>query len=203
MEQIATFMGHTKKTHAEFYRLPQDLFQTAKVAKILLLMEKGRGKEFKGKSLNEIELQKDVYYSSESEIEDEEDEATPLSETALKRATASTSMQEDENNIFNTQNAIENIKRKKSVTKRNSDLNKELDINNKKTKSEGNKKSGRLPWTEAQKKLVLNHFKKHIKNKVTPKKHECEELIVSHKDILGSKDWVRVKTLVYNTFRMA
>ncbi|KAK9674796.1 hypothetical protein QE152_g40846, partial [Popillia japonica] len=37
MEQIATFMGHTKKTHAEFYRLPQDMYQTAKVAKIQVL----------------------------------------------------------------------------------------------------------------------------------------------------------------------
>ncbi|KAK9736426.1 hypothetical protein QE152_g12493 [Popillia japonica] len=71
MEQIATFMGHTKKTHEEFYRLPQDIYQTAKVAKILLLLEKGRGNEFKGKKLSEIELNNDVYYSSESENEDE------------------------------------------------------------------------------------------------------------------------------------
>ncbi|CAH0558564.1 unnamed protein product [Brassicogethes aeneus] len=75
MEQIATFMGHTKKTHLEFYRLPQDIYQTAKVAKVLLLLEKGRGKEFKGKSLNEIELDTNVYCSeSETDIEEEEDE---------------------------------------------------------------------------------------------------------------------------------
>ncbi|KAI4468041.1 hypothetical protein MML48_2g00008999 [Holotrichia oblita] len=42
MEQTATFMGHTKKTHLSIlnFRLPQDIFQTAKVAKILLLLEK-------------------------------------------------------------------------------------------------------------------------------------------------------------------
>ncbi|XP_050507304.1 uncharacterized protein LOC126884966 [Diabrotica virgifera virgifera] len=49
MEQIATFMGHTKKTHTEFNRLPQDIYQTAKVAKILLLMEKGKGNRYRGK----------------------------------------------------------------------------------------------------------------------------------------------------------
>ncbi|KAJ8945785.1 hypothetical protein NQ314_009054 [Rhamnusium bicolor] len=48
-------------------RLPQDIYQTAKVAKVLLLLEKGKGKEFRGKNLSEIELDKDVYYSSESE----------------------------------------------------------------------------------------------------------------------------------------
>ncbi|KAL1492521.1 hypothetical protein ABEB36_010762 [Hypothenemus hampei] len=75
IEQVATFMGHTKKTHEEFYRLPQDIFQTAKVAKVLLLLEKGRGHEFKGKSLTDIELQKDVYYSSEDENQETDEES--------------------------------------------------------------------------------------------------------------------------------
>ncbi|CAH1380921.1 unnamed protein product, partial [Tenebrio molitor] len=41
MEQVATFMGHTKKTHEQFYRMPQEVFQTAKIAKLLLMMERG------------------------------------------------------------------------------------------------------------------------------------------------------------------
>ncbi|KAJ8911356.1 hypothetical protein NQ315_011649 [Exocentrus adspersus] len=85
MDQVATFMGHTRKTHSEFYRLPQDIFQTAKVAKVLLLLEKGKGQEFQGKSLNDIHLEKEMYYSSESEIESDEGEAIPLSERALSR----------------------------------------------------------------------------------------------------------------------
>lgn len=52
------------------FRLPQDMYQTAKVAKILLLMEKGRGDQFKGKHLNEIEIENEIYHSSESDDEE-------------------------------------------------------------------------------------------------------------------------------------
>ncbi|RZB40649.1 hypothetical protein BDFB_013977, partial [Asbolus verrucosus] len=90
MEQITTFMGHTKKKkkHAEFYRLPQDIYQTAEVATVLLLLEKGKGQQFKGKRLNDIELERNIYYSSESESEDD---SIPLSERVLKHASASSS----------------------------------------------------------------------------------------------------------------
>ncbi|XP_074039699.1 uncharacterized protein isoform X2 [Leptinotarsa decemlineata] len=40
-EQFAQFMGHTEKTHNDYYRLPQDIYQTAKISKLLLLMERG------------------------------------------------------------------------------------------------------------------------------------------------------------------
>ncbi|CAG9814234.1 unnamed protein product [Phaedon cochleariae] len=58
-EQVASFMGHTKKTHEEFYRLPQDVFQTAKIAKLLLMMDKGEGANFKGRTLEEIDIHLD------------------------------------------------------------------------------------------------------------------------------------------------
>ncbi|KAH1009977.1 hypothetical protein HUJ05_004342 [Dendroctonus ponderosae] len=68
-------------TRLDTYGLPQDIYQTAKVAKVLLLLEKGRGKEFKGKNLNEIELEKDIYYSSESEEDIAEEEQTVKKQT--------------------------------------------------------------------------------------------------------------------------
>ncbi|XP_074039978.1 uncharacterized protein isoform X2 [Leptinotarsa decemlineata] len=58
-EQVASFMGHTKKTHEEFYRLAQDVFQTAKIAKLLLMMDKGEGADFKEKTLEEIDIHLD------------------------------------------------------------------------------------------------------------------------------------------------
>ncbi|KAH1001414.1 hypothetical protein HUJ04_005440 [Dendroctonus ponderosae] len=70
-----------KSTAREKPTLPQDIYQTAKVAKVLLLLEKGRGKEFKGKNLNEIELEKDIYYSSESEEDIAEEEQTVKKQT--------------------------------------------------------------------------------------------------------------------------
>ncbi|KAJ8941089.1 hypothetical protein NQ314_010494 [Rhamnusium bicolor] len=84
MEQVATFMGHTKKTHAQFYRLPQDIYQTAKVVKVLLLLEKGKGKEFHGKNLEEINLDKD-YYDSDVSCEEDKNEVDNTTEKRKRR----------------------------------------------------------------------------------------------------------------------
>ncbi|KAK4882326.1 hypothetical protein RN001_005645 [Aquatica leii] len=57
LEQLATFMGHTIGIHRQSYRLPDDVYQTSKIAKILLLLEKGDVGQFKGKTLDEIDVQ--------------------------------------------------------------------------------------------------------------------------------------------------
>lgn len=46
--------------------MPQDIYQIAKVAKVLLLLEKGNSKDYRGKTLNEKQLEKDIYYSDSS-----------------------------------------------------------------------------------------------------------------------------------------
>ncbi|XP_046402981.1 uncharacterized protein LOC124168756 [Ischnura elegans] len=56
IEQLATFMGHTAGIHKQSYRLPDDVYQAAKISKILLLMEKGEAADFKGKNLDEIDI---------------------------------------------------------------------------------------------------------------------------------------------------
>ncbi|XP_033211646.1 uncharacterized protein LOC117169394 isoform X1 [Belonocnema kinseyi] len=67
MKQFSKFMGHTEKTHAEFYELPVDIYQTAKVSKLLLTMEKGSlPVEHQGKSLAEIDFDADLEYADES-----------------------------------------------------------------------------------------------------------------------------------------
>ncbi|XP_050517458.1 uncharacterized protein LOC126892068 [Diabrotica virgifera virgifera] len=69
MEQFATFMGHTKKTHESYYRLPQDLYQTAKVAKLLIAVNSGQVAKYKGKSLDEITLSDNESLLDETEAE--------------------------------------------------------------------------------------------------------------------------------------
>ncbi|XP_074031301.1 uncharacterized protein isoform X2 [Leptinotarsa decemlineata] len=66
-EQFAQFMGHTEKTHNDYYRLPQDIYQTAKISKLLLLMERGVD-IYKGKSLHEIDI------NPQEELAEEESE---------------------------------------------------------------------------------------------------------------------------------
>lgn len=79
-------------------------------------------------------------------------------------------------------------------TQRKSDNNLLKNKNNKKT-------SGRVRWSDHEKKLVLEYFKEHTRNKVTPKKEECEDFLKVKGEKMINKDWVRIKTFVYNFFR--
>lgn len=54
------------------HRLPQDLYQTAKISKLLLLMEKGADK-YKGKSLNEIDVNPETEFAEEENSDKEDD----------------------------------------------------------------------------------------------------------------------------------
>lgn len=75
VEQLATFMGHTLNVHNKDYRLPDDVFQAAKIAKLLLLMERGEAGKYKGKCLEEIDLN----LEENIDIEDsDEDNIRPL-----------------------------------------------------------------------------------------------------------------------------
>lgn len=57
MEQLSKFMGHTLKTHCNVYRMSDNIYQTAKVSKLLLLMMEGGAENFKGKRLDEIDIE--------------------------------------------------------------------------------------------------------------------------------------------------
>ncbi|KAG5899432.1 hypothetical protein JTB14_033623 [Gonioctena quinquepunctata] len=73
LEQLSTFMGHTSDVHKQAYRLPDDVYQTAKISKLLLLMEKGEASQFKGKTLDEINLNLEEAIIEDSDSEPEED----------------------------------------------------------------------------------------------------------------------------------
>ncbi|KAG5877457.1 hypothetical protein JTB14_024990 [Gonioctena quinquepunctata] len=170
MEQIARFMGHTEKTHREFYRLTEDTYQTAKVAKVLLLLNAGKGNEFKGKSLNEIEVDQEVVDIFEDNISEED-----IDESSSRGITS-----------YDTSDVSEITEHRVKSPKEN--------ISNSKTHR-------RIRWSDAEKKLVFKFFKKNIEKKKAPKKGECLDFIRLNKSFMES-DWLRIKTLVYNTYRL-
>lgn len=57
LDILTDFLGHDVRVHREFYRMPQETLQVAKVSKLLLAMEKGVLSEQRGKSLDEIEVE--------------------------------------------------------------------------------------------------------------------------------------------------
>ncbi|KAL3290346.1 hypothetical protein HHI36_023690 [Cryptolaemus montrouzieri] len=68
LEQFANFMGHTRKTHETYYRLPQDIYQTAKVSKLLLAINSGKGSFFNKINLDDIDIT-DIECSNSEEEE--------------------------------------------------------------------------------------------------------------------------------------
>ncbi|XP_033116898.1 uncharacterized protein LOC117116888 [Anneissia japonica] len=71
LDLLATYMGHDVRVYREFYILPECTLQLAKVSKLLILIEKGEISDFKGKSLDEIEIPLDA--SSEGEEDTSKD----------------------------------------------------------------------------------------------------------------------------------
>lgn len=64
MEQLSKFMGHTLKTHCDVYRMSDNMYQTAKVSKLLILMTQGGAEQFVGKNLEEINFDLDPVYEN-------------------------------------------------------------------------------------------------------------------------------------------
>ena len=56
LDVIAQFMGHNIKIHRDYYRLPSELLQTAKVAKLLLAIETGQQERLTGQSLDDVHI---------------------------------------------------------------------------------------------------------------------------------------------------
>ncbi|CAG4939638.1 unnamed protein product [Colias eurytheme] len=171
LEQLATFMGHTLSVHKNNYRLPSDIYQTAKISKLLLLMEDGKADEFQGKSLDEIELNMD------EEVIGDEIENQEVVDMEIEEAGPSQNI---------------NLNRQEQIASTSSQV---LTYN-----ASAKKKRTLVPWTNEQKNVVTKYFKDHIKHKKPPKRAECDQLKNNHPTLLHNKDWVKIKVFIQNIY---
>lgn len=166
VEQLANFMGHTEGIHRGEYRLPDDVYQTAKVCKLLLMMESGTAAQYKGKKLTDINL------NMEEDLTLGDDEDNHLDYLVNEHEHPDTSFSEVTTPEPLSKNTKKPLQQKRQL----------------------------IPWTSEQKKIVMSFFKNHIRNNKPPKKHECEELIHLHKEILHNKSWLKIKVYVQNQY---
>jgi hypothetical protein len=221
IDQLANFMGHTLGIHKNFYRLPDDVHQTAKIAKLLFLMEQGQGKEFKGKKLDDIEIST----SEEVEVNLEEDDNNPddpepfendvieLSNPEPRR----TSKRGKISNLlaqFPDKSLISATTSSSQNTCEAEDANEDLDEPRYEKKSvetdkdkdeivkepERKKRRQLVPWTEEQKIATRKYFKNHIKNRIPPKKSEVENLM-KETGLFANKTWAVIKVFVQNSYK--
>ncbi|XP_048004340.1 uncharacterized protein LOC125240489 [Leguminivora glycinivorella] len=164
MEQLASFMGHTLSVHKQNYRLPDDVYQTAKISKLLFLMESGKADIYKGQSLDDIDLNlEEEILGDNIQNEDILDFAMEELDSAEKPLTDSTTTVTQPTPSCST------------------------------TICQPKKKRILVPWTSEQKNVVLKYFATHIKRKTPPKRHECNSLKNQHPDLLSNKDWLKIK----------
>ncbi|XP_062608302.1 uncharacterized protein LOC134270140 [Saccostrea cucullata] len=166
---LATFLGHDIKTHREYYRLPEEAIQVAKVSKLLLTLERGELALQKGLSLDEIEvdLEEEIVMNEEEEV-DEDDEDQGIHTEDMDETGASIPTLSDEVPEVHVH---------------------ELHTHTKK----------RVPWSIPEKKVVLNHFKKTILLGRLPGKKDIEDLIkADKKSILTNRSWKNIKDFIRN-----
>ena len=71
MQWLANHMDHELHTHRGFYRPHESTFEIDKVSRILMTVDSGEARKYKGKSLNEISLE-DISFKSAEVGSDEE-----------------------------------------------------------------------------------------------------------------------------------
>ena len=59
LDILANFLGHDIRVHRQFYRLPEETVQLAKVSKILLNMDKGTTSHLAGRTLDELSIEQE------------------------------------------------------------------------------------------------------------------------------------------------
>ena len=56
LDMWESFMGHDFRIHKEFYRIPEQALQAAKISKLLFGLERGMITSFAGKSLDKVSV---------------------------------------------------------------------------------------------------------------------------------------------------
>lgn len=64
------------------------------------------------------------------------------------------------------------------------------------------KKGVRKRWDVQQKKIMEKYFQKYIRKKQAPSKSDCLKFKEKYPKLFADRDWVTIKTFVYNCYRI-
>lgn len=187
---LSDIMGHIEQVHNNFYRLPDEVFQGARISKLLLLMLKGETHKYAGKTLNEIDVVGDFDISSDEENED--------GNLIAKRK---------DSELENTRNIDKDtVENKRDVDKSEvnehvtEEIKKKIDRSSSENpKNRQYKKIVRQRWTAEEKEAALKYLSSHIKKKKSPTQMECEITMKVH-TVLQGKKWQKIKVFIQNAY---
>ena len=173
-DQLATFLGHDIRVHREIYRLPQDVLQKAKVAKILMSLNHGKDATFE--DINEDIIDNTVIGDDEDKVR--EDVADKFE---FEEATESSEFAEAATSI-----ADEPRKRKNGVC-------------DDEFVPVPKKKRTRKTWSTAEKMAIKASFRAHLVTGKVAQKDEIMAAQVEHRE-LRHRTWRNIKDFIRNAY---
>nr|XP_055049347.1 uncharacterized protein LOC129434425 [Misgurnus anguillicaudatus] len=188
LDLLADFLGHDIRVHRQFYRLPEGTLQLAKMSKIFLALEKGRLADFKGKSLDEIDIDPEEKVTVDSDLED-----TQLKECTQVSA-PHTAIEDCNDSLLQ---ADRGLKKKASAPQTAIEhCDDSLVPADKGLKKKGEVK--RTPWNQQEVHAVEKHLMKFIKNRNVPRKTDCVRCIEAEPQALKNREWSALKIYIKN-----
>lgn len=192
VEGLATFMGHNVDVHKEYYRLPDNILQVAKISKLLLALESGKLKEIKGKNFDDIDVDEplsdtDLVGCGESDEEEIHNQHQPLC---------------NENETLNYENQSLSNTTLQDVGRQHPSIP-NIGLERKEGKivkfPKRRKTCTKNPWSPQEREVVANYFQKHILLKKVPNKEECSKCLTEN-PCLSDRSWSLIKFQVKNMF---
>ncbi|XP_064628861.1 uncharacterized protein LOC135488255 [Lineus longissimus] len=176
LDILANFLGHDVRIHRDFYRLPEDSLQVAKVSKILVASEQGTLASYHGKSLDEMDVDIDEVISFEEESDAEgEDEVDDIGsadvDVSVTTATGAGTSAKSSASTSGPSTPTED--------------------------KSGQKKAKPVPWTDEQRQAVRHYFTQHIALGKCPSKREVEGC-QTEEPCLKKRAWRNIKDFVRN-----
>ncbi|XP_074518732.1 uncharacterized protein LOC141784770 [Halichoeres trimaculatus] len=173
LDQLADFLGHDIRVHRQFYRLPEGTLQLAKVSKVLMALEKGRLAEFKGKTLDEINIdpQENVHPDSDAEEACESD--SPVSQATTRQRRED---EESDGDLSDSSGPLTPPQRSRKP--RQPHL--------------------KRTWKKEEVLAVERHMMSFITSCRVPGKSECEKCLQQEKVALRNRNWLAVKFYIKN-----
>ncbi|KAE8295332.1 hypothetical protein D5F01_LYC06258 [Larimichthys crocea] len=184
LDQLADFLGHDIRVHRQFYRLPEGTLQLAKISKVLMALEQGRLAEFKGKSLDDINIDPEENVHLDSDHERDPD--APCDPEA---AYESDSLENPVTTENETTGPDVSIPQKDTVTQTHP---------NKSLKSLKGRQHSKRMWEKEEVAAVERHMMSFITSCRVPGKADCVKCLNVEKTALKNRNWLAIKFYVKN-----
>ncbi|XP_026134601.1 uncharacterized protein LOC113112899 isoform X3 [Carassius auratus] len=192
LDQLADFLGHDVRVHRQFYRLPEGTLQLAKISKVLMALDQGRLAEFKGKTLDDINIdpEENVLLDSEHESESESQVTTTQREendTAVPDVSDSKSQKRDKESQVTTTQREENDTAVPDVSDSKSQK-----------RDKGRQPFKRKMWEKEEILAVEKHMMSFITSCRVPGKSDCDKCLELEKVALKNRNWLAIKFYIKN-----